>query len=424
MSLAWSGSDRVGLWRVVAALAIATAIDLGLSLHTPSVVPPHPEAPSWLLAIASSSVVTIVLVLLVVGAAMMSARRAAAIWPTALWIAALALLAESAAAAGPGPYRGWTFVGAVGSGIVVGRGWARLATRGTTGDHPRFEARCGELGAVASLVACYVGAATSKLGGTGLGWADATTLQAVALAHAHIDRPGLASLLLDAPTLATALGWATLLVQVGAVGLLFERTRVLATIGLVGFHVGVAVFARIGYWSAVVLVLAVGLPWSRWLARGREVPQDPEGPTIPDRTADLAVGGVLALLVAVAWLGPWRSYSDGHHRSRTLAEGASAVREPITRFGPLTIGDTFDMWQIVGLEREPTRVMVILDHGSHPRVVLWVSRRDASEGGNSPFDRGALRIAYEPPLPPEVSLAAKRLADVLSHDPTVLEQLR
>lgn len=421
MNLAWSGSDRVGLFRVVAGLAIATAIDLAASLHTTPVVPPHPDAPAWLLTVASSWAVTVALSLCVVVAALASARRAAAIGWTVVWIAALALLAESAAAVGPGPYRGWTFVGAVGTGIVVGRGWTRLAVRGT--GSARLEARGAEIGAVASLVACYVGAATSKLGGAGLGWADAATLQAVVLAHAHVDRPGIASALLDTPQLATALAWMTLLVQLGAVGLLLgPRARVLATIGLVAFHVGVAVLARIGYWSAVVLVLAVGLPWSRWLARDREVAEDPELPSL-DRRADLVVGGVLAIAIAFAWLGPWRSYSDGHHRSRTLAAGFGEAREPVTRFGPVAVGDTFDAWTIVGLERERGRVMVVLDHAEHPRAVLWVTRRDASQGGNSPFDRGALRIAYEPPLPPQVTNAAKQVAEMLASDPMVLERL-
>lgn len=420
MSLAWAGTDRVGLWRIVAAIVIATAIDLVISLHTPMVVPPHPGAPSWLLALASSRIAVVVLALVAIVAAVASARPSVSVAFTAAWVVALALLAEAAAAVGPGPYRGWTFVGAVGTGIVVGRVWARLAVHDGADGRARFEARCGELGAVGSLVACYLGAATSKLGGAGLGWADTTTLHAVVLAHAHVDAPGLASLLHDAPWATAALGWATLVVQLGAVGLLLgTRARLVALVGLVGFHLGVAVLARIGYWSAVVLVLAVGLPWARWSGTRED---DAPMPAL-DRRADTIVGVAIGVAIALAWLGPWRQYSERHHRSRTLDDGASASREALDRLGPVAVDDELEGWRVVAIEREPTRFVCVLDHADHPRAVLWISRRDQTEGGNSPFDRGALRISYEPPLPPAAHAAVQALARRLAEDPTIEAQL-
>jgi hypothetical protein len=418
MTLAWDHGDRVWLARVLAFVAIANLVAVTLTLFEPSAVPPHPGAPRWLLAIAESRALTIVVAAIGILAAIASGRRDAGLLPTATWLVASALLVEACAAHGPGPYRGWFFVGAAGIGSLVARTWARL------GDRRDLEPAAAELGVLATLAACYVGAASSKLGGSGATWADATTLRAVALAHAHVDDPGLATWLAGSPGASTFFAWATVAIQLGAIGLVLGgRPRELALVGIVGFHVGVAVFARIGYWSPVILLVAYALPWPRWIAALRARDPDPEW-TIPPR-ADRLTLAILGAAIAAAWLVPIRDYARGHHRPRTLDDAGTVVsREPLESFGPLTIGLPLpDDWRIDAIEQEPTRTMIVLAHPSRGRAVLWVSPR-APNDRKSPFDRGTLRIAYEGTDAARFSAAAHRVADLLAAEPAAPQLLQ
>lgn len=420
MRLAWSGGDRVWLARVIAAVAIENLVEMARAIGHGAPTPAHPGAPGWLLAIAGSVAATIGIAAFGIVAAFASGRRDAALRWTCAWIVAGAILAETHAAAGPGPYRGWFFVGAVGVGVGLGRLWARSAARRD------LEPAAAELGALALLSACYFGAATSKLGGAGASWADATTLRAVALAHAHVDAPGLSAWLADAPSVATVLAGATIAIQLCAIGLwLGPRSRVVATLGLVGFHVGVAAFARIGYWSPVALLLALGLPWPRWIAALRNTTVELGETTAAMRGSDRKVALGLVAIVVVAWALPIRGYTDGHHRSRTLDAGATAAREPLVVWGPLRTGEAIvDGWIIDAIEREPSRVMVVLAHPDHGRAVLWISAREPGAGRGSPFDRPGLRIAYEGADRVRLfAAAAGVIADRLAADPGVAASL-
>lgn len=421
MRLAWSGGDRVWLTRIVAAVAIENLVEMARAIGRGAPTPPHPDAPGWLLAIAGSVAATIGIAAFGILAALASGRRDAALGWTGAWVVAGAILAEAHAAAGPGPYRGWFFVGAVGLGVVLGRLWARSAARRD------LEPAAAELGALALLSACYLGAATSKLGGVGAAWADATTLRAVALAHAHVDAPGLSAWLADAPRVATVLAGATIAIQLGAVGLwLGPRSRVAATVGLVAFHVGVAAFARIGYWSPVVLLLALGLPWPRWIAALRVPTVELDGATTAMHRADRRLALLLVAIVGLAWALPIRAYTDGHHRSRTLDAGATVSREPLVAWGPLRTGEAIrDGWIVDAIEREPSRVMVVLAHPDHGRAVLWISAREPGAGRGSPFDRPGLRIAYEgADRARPFAAAAGVIADRLAADPGVAASFR
>ncbi len=420
MILAWTHGDRVWLWRVLAAVVVANLLEVTLSLWAPTHVPSHPSAPAWLLGFAGTRAAVGAVAVLGILGAVASARRDAGVASTLLWLVSIAVLVEADAARGPGPYRGWFFVGAVGLGVVVGRLWARA------GGRTALEPAAAELGGLALLAACYLGAATSKLGGAGLGWADATTLRAVALAHALVDSGGLTAWLADSPGVATVLSWATIAIQFGAIGLVVgPRARVAAMLGLVAFHLGVAGFARIGYWSPVVLLLAFGLPWPRWIKAIRTSEDDPAWEVAP--RADRWLGAVLVLVLALAWLLPLGEYTAGHHRPRTLDDhGEVAAREPLTEWGPLQVGDPLgEGWQLDAIEREPRRVMLVLHHAEHGRVVLWVSAREAGQGRGSPFDRRELRIAYEGGgLERPFAVAARAVADRLDGDRSVVDTLR
>jgi hypothetical protein len=202
-----------------------------------------------------------------------------------------------------------------------------------------------------------------------------------------------------------------------------KTPRILAVIGLVAFHVGVAAFARIGYWSPVILLVAFGLPWPRWIARLRTTTADPPWTIAP--RADRVTIAILATVIAIAWLSPIRDYALGHHRPRTLDNtGSVASREPIDTFGPLGVGLALvDDWHVDAIEREPTRVMIVLAHPSRGRAVLWVSPR-APTDRRSPFDRGTIAVAYEGKDATRFAPAAHRVADLLAAEPAALQVLQ
>lgn len=399
----WDGGDRRVLAIVLSAVACWDLLTLAVELTLePASGLPHPGAPSWLLARSSFAVIAVAL--LGVVAAIAHARERFPIASALVVLACSGVLAEAAAARGPGPYRARFFIGAMLLGAVIGRVWARIAKDD--------ERRAAEAGAVAMLAATWVGAATSKLGGAGMGWADATTLRAVALAHAPVDASTPTAWLAHAPGAARAFAIATVIVQAGA--LLHPWTKMLraiTAIALIGFHVGVAVFAGIGYWEPVVLLLAFSLPWPRWIPRLR-VDDESHAPVAFAR-AHAIVAALLAVIVALAWLVPWRRYTDLHHRPRGLEGGASMARESIETLGPIAIGDRLaGDWRIDALAREPTRAMVVLRHAQGRRAVLWISPRIGDAPG-SPFDRTHVRIAYEGSDATALAPAARELGDHL-----------
>jgi len=413
----WDGGNRRAL---SVALAAVVGWDLLALVHELVIDPgnalPHPSAPRWLSTLAGSPVAVLALAIAGVIAATAYARERRPIGSGALALACSGVLVEAAAAHGSGPYRARFFVGAMLLGALLGRVWSRIVGDGE-------EARAAEAGAVAMLAATYVGAATSKLGGAGLAWADATTLRAVALAHAPIDGASPATWLAHAPGVARGFAIATMLVQLSALAHPWSaRTRTITCVLLVGFHLGVATFASIGYWQPVVLLLAFSLPWPRWIPRLRA----PTLPTLADRDpwssalaaanarANAVIGAIVLAIVAAAWLLPWRRYTDLHHRPRGLDGGDSQPREPLERLGPLAVGDRLaGGWRIDALAREPTRAMVVLRSDTRRRAVLWISAPVPSDARPSPFDTSNVRVSYEGTDAREFEAAARELSDRL-----------
>lgn len=392
----WDGGDRRWLARTLAVVAVLDGLDASRDAFAPAVVAAHPLAPTWLLAHAAQVGLALAAVVLV--AALAWWRRPCSLrWPCVVLVTSCALI-ELESARSAGPWRARFFVGAMILGAIVGRTWARRARA--------HEERAAEWGAIATLSACYLAAATSKLGGAGPTWIDATTLRAVALTHALVDAQGFTAALADAPGLARVLAGATVVVQLlGGLGLLVGgRTRTIAALALVGFHLGVATFARIGYGQPVVLLLAFGLPWPRWLAAARSVEGEASIPSHP-AAADRVLALALVSIVVLAWSAtPVRDYAAAHHRPRALDAGDSAPRVPTSRLGPLAQGDRVADWRVDELACEPTRAMVVLQHGQHGRVVLWVA--GVGEARGSPFDRAHVSVAYETRSEAELPFAA------------------
>ena len=412
----WDGGDRDVLFAAIALVGAwdlcGVAIDL---LARSSTALAHPEAPRWLLALAHTPVLVIALALVgLVGLGCVARSRTRTLG-LVIALAISLVLGETLAAATEGPWRARFFVGAALFGALFGELWGRWAGAGA---HTR--ARAAEIGALGMLAATWFGAGLSKLGGAGFGWADATTLRAIALAHAHVDAPGLASVVATSPVLARVLAIATVLVQLAAPALLFgPRARLFGALALVSFHLGVAAVTRIGYWQPVALLVVLALPWPRWVARWRSAAPDEDSitPSAHARARNRLV--VLAIaLVVVAWLPGVRAYTAGHHRPRMGDGGSVVARTAVQTFGPLAVGDELPgAWRIDAIEREDERAGIVIVHASHGRVVLWISPRARAP---SPFDGETVAVAYAEAAAPLASFApaARAIAQHLDAAPS------
>jgi hypothetical protein len=382
----WDGGDRRAL---LVAIAMVGAWDLGgvvIELLGARSGPPHPHAPAWLLVLADAPALVVAIALVGVGGLALALRSRTRLVGLVVALASSAVLGEALAAATEGPWRARFFVGAALLGAVVGEAWSRWAGAGET-----TRGRALEAGALGMLAATWFGAGLSKLGGAGVAWADATTLRAVAVAHAHVDAPGLAATIARSATAARGLAIATLVVQLAAPTLLLgARMRLLIAVALVCFHVGVAVVTRIGYWQPVVLLLAFALPWPRWIA-GLRVADTHEPALEParERRATVGVIAIAIVLVAIAWWPGVRAYTTGHHGGRAVV-----AHTAVERFGPLAVGDALPGgWRIAALEVEDVRTSIVIAHAAHGRVVLSVSPR-AAASAHSPFDGESVAVAY------------------------------
>ncbi|HET6582398.1 MAG TPA: hypothetical protein VFG69_03100 [Nannocystaceae bacterium] len=396
----WDGGDRRALFAAIAIVGAWDIVGLAIDLLGRPDEPVHPGAPRWLLAFADAPVLVLAVALVGLAALAASLRERRRLPAFVVAIASSALLVEALAAASDGPWRARFFVGAALLGAVLAEGWARGAS-------VDIRARAAERGALAMLAATWFGAGLSKIAGAGESWADATTMRAIAAAHAHIDAPGLAQLVIDAPTLARSLALAAVLTQLAAPALLAgPRWRTLAALGLVAFHLGVALVTRIGYWQPVALLLAFALPWPRWIPALRRVSPESTGHASggPSRVR-LAI--VLATIVGIAWWPGVRAYTELHHRPRSLDDaGLVVARHGIAAFGPLVPGALLvDGWRIAALQREDESVVAVIEHERGARAVLRVSPRDRARAP-SPFDGEHVAVAYGEASVPLTAFAA------------------
>lgn len=308
-------------------LALIAAVDLAsVALQIADTLPgprSHPLAPPWLLAPGGHLLLTAAIAIPGLLALLAFARAWHPLRSGALALLILALLNESHAALVHGPSRPYFFSGALLFAWLAGTALARLLHRREPPSLARDE-RHAEAAAIGVLAAIYVGAGLSKLLHSGVGWADARTLRAIILSHHRVDDTSLAGsyahFLAARPLLSQVFATLTLAIQLGA-PLMLIGPRLRATWGLLllGFHLQITLLTGIGYLQAKLLVPLFTLPWPQLLARlrRRALPRDPTLLPAPGTRRILALTALaLALLTALLWLAPLRSYTDLHHAER------------------------------------------------------------------------------------------------------------
>lgn len=210
------------------------------------------------------------------------------------------------------PSRNSFFPGAMLFGWVLGQLWAHLLAgddaRGA-GGRPLRE-RLAEAGAVGCLAAAYVGSASSKLLKTGLAWVNPDQLRWLLLAQEPLARwswlTAYRNAILENPSLASALALLTLIVEGGAVVLLFgPRLRLFWGVLILGLHLNILLLCTMPYLEPMTLVLLFAIPWPTLLRRPRL--DDPVGERRPELLkTDLPdrVWLALSAVVIAGWLLP------------------------------------------------------------------------------------------------------------------------
>lgn len=231
-----------------------------------------------------------------------------------LWVLAWgALLSEWQTQIFGSPSRNAFFPGAAVLGWVLGQAWAHETADRRDEAAPRaMRERLGEVGVLACLAAAYTGSCLSKLGATGLGWADGAQVQALVLwqqplaswgwLHAYRDA------VVEIPAVAQAASAATLVIEGGGSLLLFgPRLRLLWAALLVGLHVNIVLLCTMPYLEPMALLAVVAVPWPELLRRQPSVSREEEAPPLLDGVGTPpAVLLLLAGIVAFAWvLAPW-----------------------------------------------------------------------------------------------------------------------
>lgn len=279
-------------------LAAVTTALLGAHVATGGPAPEHPDAIAAVRWLAGSpAAIAVGLGAAAAFAAFAAGRRVVA--SGAAGVAAAWALVEAESAQLGGPMHHWMHPSIAVFGWTLGAALARL---GGPGEARRSEDALGETGALALVASTYVCAACSKLLHGGSVAADATTLRTLVLAHHAIDDHGAlgayARAVVEAPLAAWALGIATVALQLGAPLLLVGTVpRALAALGLVAFHANVVALLGIGYLPSMATLLALGLPWPRWLL-GERPAAAPEPPGTRSQWAAVRTALVVALLAA------------------------------------------------------------------------------------------------------------------------------
>lgn len=317
MTSFWDGRARAPLRAGLAAAAALDLLELAAQLRVthPSAAS-HPLAPALLLALGGHRAAIVLGAGVGLGALLCFAAGRAQLGAGALALGVLAFFAESQAALLGGPRRSVFAVGAMLLGWLAGLAWGR----GLGGGAARED--LAEAGAVATLAATYLAAATSKLMAQGLRWADASTLRALLLSQHRVSERGwsarLVAGLVEHPGLCRALALATLAIQLGAfLYLVSPGWRVVLGSLLLLFHLTVSELTGITYAANLALLTVFSFPWPQllppgWMPvlpdtppRGRD-PRDP----IVERRVLLAALSILVAAVGLAWLLPVRDYTS------------------------------------------------------------------------------------------------------------------
>ncbi len=126
----------------------------------------------------------------------------------------------------------------------------------------------------------YTLAGISKLGGTGLNWADGRHLWMwvnekgvdVLSKTGAFDPNFLQELVLASMTLATLILAFGILTELFAFLIWFRKLRTPVILAVLGLHVGIDIIMNIFFYLSVMLLVVLGLPWSKWIDRALETP--------------------------------------------------------------------------------------------------------------------------------------------------------
>ena len=313
-SSAWDGHDRAPLRIGIAVIAglelLVECLQVGWQSRDPARFPPTGTLSEWLGAIPGAALGIEAMIL--VGLVALARDRRPVI--AGLWVLLWgALLSEWQTQIFASPSRNAFFPGAAMLGWVLGQAWAHETADLRDEAAPRaLREQLGEAGAVACIAAAYLGSCLSKLGAAGLGWADGDQIRALVLWQQPLAswewlaayREGI----LRVPALARAASFATLVIEGGALLLLFgPRLRLAWATLLVGLHLNIILLCTMPYLEPMALLGLLAVPWPRLLRRPAKVSADEESPPsldgvrMPPAMA-LWLGGIVLL----AWiLAPW-----------------------------------------------------------------------------------------------------------------------
>lgn len=254
------GARPIARWTIASANIVSATIAVILLFQelAAHARPASSELVGWL----SHSQWVLGLAWLVVGVSMIQfGRKRAPLVFGVVGLMALEVLVASQTLVFGGAMRVLYSGGATLLGWLIGLGYARWTSEAKRSTDERL----AEAGALGCFAATYLGAAVSKLASSGVAWLSAAELPAVILSHSSVD-PSIFTVYGEAvvhrPWLAQALVAATLVIQLGAVLMLFStRLRAVWSVLILLFHLNVFLILHIPYIPAMMLAVGLAYPW-------------------------------------------------------------------------------------------------------------------------------------------------------------------
>lgn len=418
----WDGRSRVPLR---AGLALISALDACLMgahvmtgrVHGLSIT----GAGAWMfLQFAGRPVVVVPLVLVILAGLVLFVRRRSLL-SGAIALVGVAILSTSLTVLQGHASRNFYTCGAVLFGWLCGEAVARFIFRESSAAHLDAWAEAGAAGAFA---ATYFAAGVSKMMARGLAWADASSLQSLALSQHSIVHTSWLGAYVNAIAHSRALAMtftiSTLIVELGAFVYVISSTiRMLWGALFIAFHVNVFLLTGIPYLENVLLAGLLSFPWPLLRPRTLRAAQaQPSAPAAKWRGVVAPAGLFLALALGIGLLpGRLRPVGDPYARAaraNLLSAHASVGSRACSTLGPLRVGSALvGGWSIRRIEARARAARVALGRGDQ-RVVLVLSLDKPSQSAG-PFSTGGVDISYRstPLRPVEFHAAARMLVSQL-----------
>jgi hypothetical protein len=247
------------------------------------------------------------------------ARRPGRLWEGGLALGALILSNTAHTQLLGTPSRNFFYSGACLSGWMLGLAAARR--RGAPEDESY-----ALTGAVALLGAVYLNAGLSKLVFGGIGWVRGVSLQSLIIGLDNADPGFLGALharILGSPAAIFFFSTAAVGLELsGPLMLAGPRVRRFVAFGLLVMHASIFLLTRIGYWEALVFLLAFVV------FAGEPSPDAARRGSPPNRRAFLQTAGLLAACAVFAVFR--QGYRSRHYQGRGPGEsrGAASPAKP------------------------------------------------------------------------------------------------